>query len=369
MPKSAQFLPDSSALANDKGITLEICQCSVCGLVQLSNDPVPYYKEVIRAVGFSEEMKKFRERQFAGFIKQHSLKGKKIIEIGCGRGEYLSILEKFGVDAYGLEYSEDAVRHCVENGIKAAKGFVEGSDCRLEQAPFAAFFILSFLEHLPDPNATLVGIYNNLAKGAVGLVEVPNFDMMLRKNLFAEFISDHLFYFTKDTLKAILELNGFEIIACKEIWHDYIISAVVRPVRDKTLKASGGVKKAKSLDLTHFSKYQAKLQAEIEGYISRFKDKRVAIWGAGHQALTVMALANLSGKIKYVVDSALFKQGKFTPATHIKIVSPDALGQDPVDAVIVMAASYSDEVARIIHKKFGNKIKACVLRDFKLENA
>jgi len=353
MPRAAQFLPDAESLESDKGVGLEVCQCSGCGLVQLSNESVPYYKDVIRAAAISEEMKDFRRDQFSSFVQKFSLKGKKIIEIGCGHGEYLSVMQQFGVRAYGLEHSRDSVKQCVKNGLKVSEGFIETSDYKLNDAPFEAFFILNFLEHLPDPNSTLRGIYNNLTDDAVGLVEVPNFDMILRKKLFSEFINDHLLYFTKETLNTTLNLNGFEIIECKEIWHDYMISAVV--------------KKRRKLDISYFYKYQEKLKDEIEEYICRFKDKEVAIWGAGHQALAIISLINLAGKIKYVVDSAPFKQGKYTPATHIPIVSPEVLNSDPVDAVIVMAASYSDEVARIIRHKYGNKIEVAILRNSGLE--
>jgi len=353
MPRAAQFLPDAELLEKDKGVGLEVCQCSGCGLVQLSNEPVPYYKDVIRAAAISEEMKDFRRKQFESFVQKFSLKDKKIIEIGCGCGEYLSIMQQFGVEAYGLEYLDDSVKQCIKNGLKVSKGFIETSDYKLNDAPFEAFFILNFLEHLPDPNSTLRGIYNNLIDDAVGLVEVPNFGMILRKKLFSEFINDHLFYFTKETLNTTLNLNGFEIIECKEVWHDYIISAVV--------------KKRRKLDISHFYKHQAQLKNEIEEYIRRFKDKKVAIWGAGHQALAIISLINLAGKIKYVVDSAPFKQGKYTPAAHIPILSPEVLNSDPVDAVIVMAASYSDEVARIIRQKFDKNINIAILRDFGLE--
>jgi len=353
MPKAAQFLPDAGTLKSDKGVDLEVCQCSGCGLVQLSNDPVPYCREVIRAAAISEEMKDFRRKQFGSFVKKFSLKGKKVIEIGCGRGEYLSIMQQSSVEAYGLEYSAESVAQCIKNGLKVLKGFIQSSTYRLNYAPFDAFFILNFLEHLPDPNSSLRGIYNNLTDDAIGLVEVPNFDMILRNKLFSEFIGDHLFYFTRETLNTTLRLNGFEIIECNEIWYDYIISAIV--------------KKRGKLDISHFYKYQAQLKNEIEEYISRFKDKEVAIWGAGHQALAIISLVNLADKIKYVVDSAPFKQGKYTPATHIPIVSPDALDSDPVDAVIVMAASYSDEVVRIIRQKFDRNINVSILRDFGLE--
>jgi len=270
MPRAAQFLPDAESLENDKGVDLEVCQCSGCGLVQLSNDPVPYYREVIRAAAFSEGMKDFRRKQFGNFVQKFSLKGKKVVEIGCGHGEYLSIMQQSGVEAYGLEHSASSVTQCIKSGLKVSKGFIQGSADRLNDAPFDAFFILNFLEHLPDPNAAIRGIYNNLTDDAIGFVEVPNFDMILRNKLFSEFISDHLFYFTKETLNTTLSLNGFEIIECNEVWHDYIISAVV--------------KKRRKIDISHFYKHQAQLKNEIEGYIRRFKDKKssnMGCWASG----------------------------------------------------------------------------------------
>ena len=353
MPGSAQYLPNAESIESDKGVALEVCQCSGCGLVQLSNVPVPYFKEVIRAAAFSEEMNDFRIKQFTIFVQRFSLKGKKVIEIGCGCGEYLSIMQQTGIEAYGLEYSEESVRQCVKNGLNVSRGFVENSAYKIDHAPFDAFYILNFLEHLSDPNSTLEGICSNLTDAAVGIIEVPNFDMILRNKLFSEFISDHLFYFTKETLTATLRLNGFEIIDCNEVWHDYIISVIV--------------KKRGKLDISHFYEHQAQLKNEIEEYIRPFKDKKVAIWGAGHQALAVISLMDLADRIRYVVDSAAFKQGKYTPATHVPIVSPDALDFDPVNAVIVMAAGYSDEVARIIRQKFDKNINVSILREYGLE--
>ena len=353
MPAVAQYLPDTESLKSDKGIDIDVYQCSGCGLVQLNNNPVTYYKEVIRSSSYSGKMKEFRLKQFRNFVEKYALKDKKIVEIGCGNGEYLSIMQQFGVEAYGLEYSEESVKKCVDQGLDVFEGFVENNNYRMNKAPFDMFFMLNFLEHLPDPNSVLLGISNNLSDNAVGLVEVPNFDMILKKNLFSEFTSDHLLYFTKETLNATLRQNGFEIISCENVWQDYIISAIV--------------KKRGRLDLSQFGRHQLKLKNEVEEYINRFKKNAVAIWSAGHQALAIISLTGLSNKIKYVIDSAPFKQNKFTPSTHIQIVSPERLDIDPVDAIIVMAASYSDEVAKIIRQKYSQKIAVAILRGFRLE--
>ena len=346
-------MPDLALLANDKGVDLEVCQCSGCGLVQLSNQPVPYYKDVIRSAAFSEEMKSFRMEQFSHFVNKYFLQDKKVLEVGCGKGEYLSLMQECGVDAYGVEHAEESVTECLNVCLKVTQGFVDSAESTLPDAPFDAFFILNFLEHIPDLNSVLRGIHNNLCNHAVGLIEVPNFDMILKKKLFSEFVGDHLHYFTEATLTKTLDWNGFEILECKPVWYDYILSAVV--------------KKREPIDLSSFAEFKSKLTQEILVYISQYGEKRVAVWGAGHQALAVLALADLAGKIKYVIDSAPFKQGKLTPATHIPIVSPDMLDSDPVEAIIIMAASYSDEVEKIINQKFSANMAIAVLRDSRLQ--
>lgn len=352
MPKAAQNFPELKELADEKGVDLTVYQCSACGLVQLSNDPVDYYREVIRAAACSNVIRELKLKQFADFIERFSLHDKKIIEFGCGHGEFLSLLNELNIDAYGIEYSESAVADCQANGLKVSRAYIE-NNLKLENAPFDAFIFLMFLEHMPDPNSALRGIYNNLSDGAVGIIEVPNFDMMLRNKLFSEFIGDHLLYFSRETLQTTLQLNGFDVLECYELRDDYVISAIVR--------------KRQSLDITNFYNYQEKIKCQINDYIDKFAGAKIAIWGAGHQALAIISMTEIAEKICYVIDSASFKQNKYTPATHLPIFSPDKLNYEPVEAIIVMAASYSDEVVGIIEKDFNDSVKIAVLRDYGLE--
>lgn len=337
----------------DTGVDLDIYQCSGCGLVQLASEPVNYYREVIRAAGISQVLSEAKRRQFSEFIARHGLEEKKVVEIGCGRGEFLSILHELPVEAHGIEYSEEAVRHCRDAGLRVSRGYPDATSEGIPGGPFDAFFLLMFLEHMPDPGASLRAIRDQLVPGGIGLVEVPNFDMMVRQRVFSEFISDHLLYFSRETLLSTLRWNGFEVIGTEELRDDYVLSVTVR--------------KREPLDLSEFSRCQEKLARELAGFLAGFPGGRVAVWGAGHQALAVLALSGIAPSICYVVDSAPFKQGKFTPATHRPVVAPSALLSDPVDAVIVMAASYSDEVAEIIAREHGERIVVAILRENRLE--
>lgn len=353
MPGAAQFLPDLAQLAADCGVDLTVFQCKQCGQVQTGSDPVPYYREVVRAAAFSEEMKAFRREQFVSFVRKHNLHDRKLLEIGCGRGEYLALWREAGVAAHGLEYAQASVEDCLRQGLPTIQGYVEQAGQELAGAPYDAFATLNFLEHWPDPNASLRGIAHNLRDGALGLVEVPNFDMILQRKLFTEFISDHLLYFTRETLETLLRLNGFEVLECKPVWHDYILSSVVR--------------KRAPCDVSAFDHARQQLKTQIDAFLHRHAQQGIAIWGAGHQALAAIALLELGSNIRYVVDSAPFKQDKFTPASHIPIVAPAKLDSEPVGAIIVMAASYSDEVARTIRQRWGSTFQLAILRDHGLE--
>lgn len=353
MPERAQHLPSAEALIHDRGVDLEVRQCQGCGLVQLGQEPPPYFREAVRAASVSAGMKAFRKRQFRGFVKQHSLEAKRVIDIGCGGGEYLRLLQRITPDACGLEHNAALVTQCTRAGLKVFQGFVGSSGYDIPEAPFDAFCCLNYLEHLPDPNALLRGIHRNLTPDGVGLVEVPNFGMMLRRSLFYEFMRDHLLYFTRETLATALRVNGFEVLDCRAVWHDYILSARVRKIA--------------KWNLSHLHACEVKLRSDISEFIERMGDSGVAIWGAGHQALMMMALMGLAGRIRYVVDSAPFKQGKYTPVSHIPIVSPETLNSDPVAGIIVMAASYSDEVAGILRRRFKQRLQVAILRDDGLE--
>jgi SAM-dependent methyltransferase len=353
MPAAAQHLPQAHELAGERGVDLALHQCSGCGLVQLANAPVPYFRDVIRASGISPEMRAFRLAQFGAWLELHGLKGRKLLEVGCGRGEYLSLWQAAGCEAHGIEHAADAVAECRGAGLKVSRNFIAGPHNLVADGPFDAFAMLNFLEHLPEAHLCLQGIATNLADGGIGMVEVPDFEMIQREGLFAEFIPDHLFYFTRQTLSHLLEASGFEVLACESLWHDYVLSATVR--------------KRRALDLSPLARVEGGLRSEFAAFLAGFAPGRVAIWGAGHQALALLSLMEIAGHIRYVVDSAPFKQGRYTPATHLPIVAPERLAEGGVDAVIVLAASYSDEVLRILRARHGARFALAVLRGQHLE--
>lgn len=342
IPARSQHFPERPEA---DGISLHVVQCTGCGLIQLNNEPVSYYREVIRAVGVSREMADLRQEQFADFARRYSLTGKKVLETGCGNGDYMRLLQASGMEAYGTEYGEYPPDARVE------KLFFETGQERHSAGPFAAFFILNWLEHIPGPGTFLAGIRNNLAPGAVGLVEVPNFDMIREKRMFAEFTIDHLYYFTASTLRTALESNGFEVLSMQETFHRYILSCEVR--------------RREWLEPAMFLDAENHLRQSIETFVRRHAlEGPCAVWGAGHQSLLMLSLApELAKQSCCVVDSAPFKQGKYTPATGLPICAPEILRQKNIPTVLIIAGGYSEEIARILQNDYPEVRHIGILRE------
>ena len=79
------------------------------------------------------------------------------------------------------------------------------------------------------------------------------------------------------------------------------------------------------------------------------------------------ATTELKKNARYIIDSAPFKQGRFAPASHLPIVAPDYFFEDPVDIILIVAPGYTNEIAKIIENKFGEKVQILVLKTKHIE--
>jgi SAM-dependent methyltransferase len=281
MPSGAQFIPAEEALASDKAISLPISECSGCGLVQIPVPPVDYYKEAVRSPAWLRA--EWRKKQLSDFKEEFNLLGKRIVTINN----------------------------------------------EPEPSSYDAFLMFNYLEHFPDPKKILLQIRDNLPPDGVGIIDVPNFEMIAKERVFSELVVDHLFYFTKPTLTITLLSSGFEVLRMNELLDGYILSATVR--------------KRQPIDFVDaFKEQENKLINDIQNYIDNFSS--IAIWGAGHQTFFLLSLMKDLSKISYIIDSFRRKQGKYTPVTHIPIMAPNILKSKPVEAILIMVGGFYYEV-------------------------
>jgi SAM-dependent methyltransferase len=137
----------------------------------------------------------------------------RILEIGCGTGVYLDIMMDLGWKTFGVEISEKASLIARQEGHDIFNGTLEETEW--PNHFFQAACLWHVLEHLHDPIKTLKKMYKIMQPGAELLIEVPNFNGLsskfFKEDWFGLDVPRHLYFFTADTLRAILEKTGFRI--------------------------------------------------------------------------------------------------------------------------------------------------------------
>lgn len=377
-PASAQDIPDAEEVKVDCGIDLDLYQCPACGLVQFDCEPVSYYRDVIRAGGFSTTMTGLRRNQYRHLIETYHLEGKRFLEVGCGRGEFLKVLTEFPVKAYGMEHKADLVEIAKQDGLCVWQEFPETKDqvfAGYEEAPYDVFLSFNFLEHQPRPDVMLQAIRHNLAEDGMGLVTVPSLEYILEKGSYYELIRDHIAYYSFGTLRALLEHNGFEVLEEEMINRD-TLSMIVKKMSDERWnkmqsqeRAGEKQKEIKAVSIQPLLDGYQQVSGDLRALKGRLEaeKKRFAVWGASHQGFTLLSTFHMEEYTSYIIDSAPFKQGRFAPSSHIPIVAPEHFQEEPVDVILIVAPGYSDEIAGIIRERFGAQVEALTLKTDRIE--
>lgn len=119
--------------------------------------------------GSIENIKKSQE-----FYLKYFKDKKKVLDIGCGRGEFLSLMQDNGITAEGVDIYEPYVEYCNMKGLKATCG--DGADFLAKTEGIDGIFVGQVVEHL-KPNQIIQlcnTAYERLEDGGCIIIETPN---------------------------------------------------------------------------------------------------------------------------------------------------------------------------------------------------
>lgn len=333
--------------------------CLACGYIfnaaydsQLASYCVGYDN----ALHFSPQFQSYAHELAQRLVKDLDLRRKRIVEIGCGDGQFLALLCSLGAN-YGFGY--DPAYHAQQD-LAPAPGqvLIRQAFYGVENAETDPDFLCCrhVLEHLESPLEFLRQLRRTLPEDSDARLffEVPDAMYMLRGFGPWDVLYEHNSYFLAAALEGLARSAGFRPAAS---WADYggqYRCLLVRPCPAKeshvVLTPPG------ERVLLYARQFAGRFQARLETWrqcLETYKGdgRRVVFWGAGSKAVTLLnAIGDSERFIHYVVDLNPRKVGKFLPGTAQQIISPQALCRQKPDVVVVMNPIYRQEVRKMLEE-------------------
>ncbi|NOX57978.1 MAG: methyltransferase domain-containing protein [Planctomycetes bacterium] len=352
---SCLLMPTREAALNYPRGDLKLGFCRGCGFVfnTLFRPEVHEYSTAYEETqGFSPTFNAFAKELAADLIRKHDLHGKTILEIGCGKGEFLVLLcqlaqnQGIGIDpGYVPQRTPEEVAPRIEfiqdfYGEKYAHLMADLICCRhtLEHIAPTLEFMRSLRKTIGDRKDTVV------------FFELPDVYRVLEEGAFWDIYYEHCTYFSLGSLARLFRQTGFEVTELEAVYDKQYLLLTATPAAEAT---SPNLQAEDDLDTmaATVEAFPAVVEKAISGW-RRFVDdavsrnEKVVLWGSGSKGVSFLSTLAIDDAIDYVVDINPYRQGHFMPSTGQEIIGPDRLPEVRPDHVIVMNPIYCDEIQK-----------------------
>ncbi len=333
---------------------LVLIHCRGCGFVwnaAFDESAMRYSGDCEETQGFSETFNEFQRRLAEGLVERHKLRRKKIIEIGCGKGEFLTLLCELGNNS-GVGFDPAYVRERSRSRESRRVRFVRDFYSH-QYADVQADFICCkmTLEHVARPAELFRVIRQSIRPGydPVVFIQIPCFLRILQETAFWDIYYEHCSYFTLASLARLFRLTGFDVLRLeRDFGGQYLIAEarMTNGVKPVVAPAEADDDAEAASLLPGFEQRAAESIARWRGYFraARSAGKRIALWGGGSKAVAFLTATAAGEDVAAVVDINPHKHGTYLPGAGHRIFAPHELREAPPDEVVLMNPVYRDEV-------------------------
>jgi hypothetical protein len=334
---------------------LRLARCPECGFItNTAFDPArsTYSADYEETQGFSPHFQSFIRDLASEWVERYALQGKHVIEIGCGKGEFLVEMLRAGAGSgLGVDpgVHPERVPDDVSDRAQWVQGFFPGD---LPELRADAVVCRHTLEHISP-----VKEFMREVRAAIGdrrdtavLFELPGTQHVLDGAWFWDTYYEHCSYFTAGSLARLMRRTGFEVLALRPAYDDQYLLVEARP----SDAPAPGTPLPIEDDLVDVARGAAHFAATYGSVVSAWRQRvrgvrdsggRTVIWGSGSKGVAFLAaLGDDAGAVSGAVDINPYKHGRFMAGTGHEIFAPKALVDLQPSLVIVMNPTYVAEI-------------------------
>ena len=335
---------------------MRLAGCLTCGFISnlaFDSGMTEYSGRYEETQGFSGTFNTFHIGLADELIDRHDLRNREVIEIGCGKGEFLWLLaDRGGNRCLGFDpsFQEDRLPDPGQGSVRVERKFFED-----HQAEVQADFICCkmTLEHISQPRPLIAALKRTVERrpGGVVFFQVPDTTRILADCAFEDIYYEHCSYFSAGSIVRLFEEVGFSVASVETVYGGQYLTV------EAVLRSESG-QGAKLDTLAPHKELVASFQSRAELKVAEWQDRldrlaqqerRVAVWGSGSKAVAFLSAVSRDDAVDDVVDINPLRRGHFMPRSGHRIVGPGDLAHTVPDTVIVMNPIYRDEVVAELH--------------------
>ncbi|MBN7795254.1 class I SAM-dependent methyltransferase [Parahaliea mediterranea] len=342
------------AIAYPRG-RMDMGFCDSCGFISnLSFDPrlTEYSQRYEETQAFSGTFNAFHIALVERLIRDYRLTGKRVLEIGCGKGEFLKLICQKGNNS-GIGFDPGFRPERIGSDSSPDITFVQDfySD---KYAHEKADFVCSkmTLEHISQTGDFVAGVRRAIGEYRCDVFfQIPEATRILADCAFEDIYYEHCSYFTPGSLARLFRSKGFTVTKLSTEYDGQYLTIEARP------RAAGDESPPldQEDDLATLRRYTADFSSRVRKKLEQWRSvldraatngDKVALWGSGSKAVSFLTTLELTSEIEQIVDINPHRWGHYMAGTGHPIVSPAELTESRPDLVIAMNPIYKREITR-----------------------
>jgi len=333
--------------------SMEIGQCKVCGLIQISN-PIPVVELVPRYdwISYNEP-----ESHLDNLVERISgLPGITNDSQICGIS--------FKDDSLLLRLKERGYKHIwridpeIDLGIIDHWAGVEKIQERFtletvqaiarKYGEYDVIIARHILEHSHEMHKFMMALKQLLSPCGYLIIEVPDCSRALEEQDYSMLWEEHIVYFSPNTFHSSFSYLGLSVIDFERYPHSYedTLVGIVRSCNEVVpFSLSEAFLKVEQKTGLVFSGGLIESRNRLKRFLHEFRKNhgKIALFGAGHLACTYINLLEVKDYFEFVADDNSNKQGLFMPGSHLPILEPYALVEQGIKLCLLSISPENED--------------------------
>lgn len=363
-PLCESYVPPERLNAMEAFYPLHAYICSDCLLVQLDKyvTASDIFSEYAYFSSYSDSWVEHARTYVEQMIERFAVgSSTRVVEIASNDGYLLQHFLHRGVPVLGVEPAANVAKVAIDKGIPTEIRFFSRSCAQeLLQRSGGADLLIgnNVLAHVPDLNDFVAGLKALLTPRGLITMEFPHIARLVEFNQFDTIYHEHFCYFSLLTAERVFAAHGLRLFDVEELsTHGGSLRIYGCHASNQDRPATERLTSLRDWEHQHgFDRLQAYLGFEegvretkrklLEFLISAKRaGKAVVGYGAPGKGNTLLNYCGIRQDfVDYTVDRSTYKQGKFTPGTHIPIYHPDKIKETRPDYILILPWNIKDEI-------------------------